>query len=96
MELILRSSMTSNRIDEESEYCTGSVKGNAAMQLVITQNPSTGRWQWVLQALHCGPMAKGTGDFTTRQALFDSLRELKSSAPRSLAYDPLGGLYEGV
>ncbi len=55
-----------------------------------------GRWYWELRVPQGGIVAQSTGTFTDQSAAFRSIQAVRVGAARSLVYDALGNLHEGI
>lgn len=66
------------------------------MKFVVTQDTSTGLWFWELRAAEGGSIARSQSGFRTVDELFESIHAIRAQAPKSLVFDLLGTLYEGV
>ncbi|RZL94207.1 MAG: DUF1508 domain-containing protein [Variovorax sp.] len=66
------------------------------MKFVVSQDASTGLWFWQLRAAEGGSIARSHSGYRTREELLDSIHAIRAQAPRSLVFDLLGTLYEGV
>ncbi len=66
------------------------------MKFVVSQDASTGLWFWELRAAEGGSIARSYNGFRTMEELLESIHAIRAQGPRSLVFDLLGTLYEGV
>jgi hypothetical protein len=66
------------------------------MKFVVRQDASNGLWFWELRAAEGGSIARSHSGFPTLEELYKSIHAIRAQAPRSLVFDLLGTLYEGV
>jgi uncharacterized protein YegP (UPF0339 family) len=69
----------------------GPRKVQPAMKFVIFKE-ANGRWYWDLRDLDGQPVAKCAMGFAEQAQAFRSVETVRSSASRSLVFDPLGNL----
>jgi uncharacterized protein YegP (UPF0339 family) len=54
------------------------------------------RWYWELRTADGGAFAKCPLGYSTMEQCFTAIQQLRQHAPKSLAFDLLGNLHEGV